>query len=487
VKNSNPVRKGSIPMVLIVVICLGIVAGAAIFNSGNAARQDKISELNQAAWIISQAAVEETIVKCSNSTAAPLDGKRQTFQPRVTALTVGLPDSALKIAPVELVARTLDDKTKKTDQTAVDNIYALAALVPGFWKSTNPGMATNPAAIKHGSIDLADMSQSPAVKAKPGDGVELDYDITWRKKMFDIQAATPNTFDPVLLKAIKYAVVPKDPSKPKVTAQAFAESSLSGNGGNESAQQYFNNNIKTAGNAESDNNNNPAHPKVLDLFKKVPTLPYLGPFADEATASTAAHDAGTLATFSKAYNDATVALADHMQSRINGCNGDFNYAIGGLLTGLGRGTPCANDSDAGEETYRKDSRDSGLTEYKEGLLTLSTKVHLTLGAINADQSYTAHRIMRQMNLNTIMAGVGQSMLGYLHGYFNLTRADMITLGFMGKLDPASITKLRDINDDTALPSGSAEMFGEMNTRYNVYGGNTQVRNAALANCLATPK
>lgn len=465
-KNNNPVRKGSIPMVMIVVVCLGIVAGAAIFNTGTAARVDKMSELNQAAWIIAQAAVEETIVKCSNGTAAPLDGKRQTFPAEVTFATVGLPEA--KIEPVQLVARTIEDKNKTPNAQAQKEIRELSALVPGFWKK--------PASLAPGTLKAG--LDNPPISNK-GNGVEMYYDIEWRKKML---SEAPGTFDPVLLKAIKYAIVDKNNPANKVLGKDFGESNLEGE-----AKAYYDANVKNGGNAENDNNNNPAHPKVLDKFKALPVLAYMGPFDDEATIATKKHSAGELAQFKTAFNEATEALADHMQSRINGCNGDFNYAIGGMLTGLGRGTPCANDSEAGEESYRDTSEASGLTEYKEGLLTISTKVRLTRGSMTAEQQFSAHRIMRQMNLNTIMAGVGQSMLGYLHGYYNLTREDLIELGFMGKPDPASVGKLRDMSDDSALPSAQAGMFLVMNDRYNVFGGNTQVRNAQLANCLQAPK
>jgi hypothetical protein len=458
------VRKGSIPMVLIVVVCLGIVAVASIFSTSSSARLDKKSELNQAAGIIAQAAVEEIIMKCSNGKAAALDGKRQTFPADVTAITVGVPPQDLQIAPVEVVTRVIEDKTKVTpgQQQAELEIRELVALVPGFFKKDNPNGVAN---LKGG------LATAPINGV--GSNVEMFYDVEWRKKML---TAPAGTFDPVLLLCINEAYRTK--SGQTVTGLAFGESSLAGK-----AKAYYEKAVKAGGEAESDNNNNPRHDKVLDLFKKVPSLPYLpGPGGYDATnVKTLKHSPAELAAFkvddpNSVYAKATEALADHMQSRINGCNGDFNYAIGGMLTGLGRGTPAKNDSDPGEETYRDQSEESGLTEYKEGLLTLSTKVKYTRGMASGEQQYTGHRLMRQMNLNKIMADVGKNTLAYLHGYYNLTRMDLVELGFMGTPQ-----------DETTVPTANGKTFGVMDERYSVYAGNIQVRNAQLASCLSAPK
>lgn len=492
-KNSNPVRKGSIPMVLIVIICLGIVAGAALFSTGNSARLDKKSELNQAAWIIAQAAVEETIVKASNGKAAALDGTRQTFPAEVTFATIGTADA--KIAPVEVVTRVIEDKGATPNLEAEKEIMQLAALVPGFFKKDNPGVAVNggltgatPPAIR-GDLANAEIGGGGAPTGV-GTDVEMFYDITWRKKML---TAPAGTFDPILLKAIKEAIRLKaDGATPTQTGEQFAESSLT----NTEAKKYYNEAVKQGKVKENDNSNNPAHTPALAEFKKLPTLKYLGltgsgysTFTDLST--TPMHLQGELDAWKTTYQVATEKLADHMQSRINGCNGDFNYAIGGMLTGLGRGAPAENDSEPGEESYRDSSEASGLTEYKEALLTVSTKVNFVRGTMSAEQQYTAHRIARQMNLNKIMGIVGKSTLAYLHGYYNLTRADLIYLGFMGNSNkpvgqPAK-TDAQLLADPLFVPAAQGGAFATMDERYNVMSGNLQVRNAQLANCLGAPK
>ena len=467
VKNSNPVRKGSIPMVLIVIVVLGIVAGAALFNSGNAARLDKKSELNQAAWIVAQAAVEEMIVKASNGKVAIPPNGSIGYLATVTAKTIGSPD--VTIDPVHMVKRVIEDTTKTPDVAAERAIRQLAALVPGYYKKSNPGFAL---------LTLAGGAPSPLAKAaidQTGNNVEMYYDIDWRNKML---SAAAGSYDPYILKALNTAYTLSD--KTTVAGKDFNEASLT----EAKAKDYYEKNIKAGGNAESDTGagTNPQHTGALALFKTLPTLSYLGPFTGapaEATDPTKMHPTSDLDAFKKTYQDATAQLADHMQARINGCNGDFNYAIGGMLTGMGRGTPCANDSDAGEETYRKQSRDSGLTEYKEALLTLSTKVHINSGISGADQQYTAHRMIRDMNLNLISMQVAKTNLAYLHGYYNLTVQDLQYLGFLAKPQPGATA--------SAEPTAQPANFGTMDDRYSVFSGNEQVRNAQLANCLSTPK
>jgi len=441
------VRKGSIPMVLIVVCCLGILAITSIFMTGSSARIDKKSELSQAALAIAQAAVEEIIIKASNGKAAALDGKKVTYKASVTQQISG--GTQTEIAPVEVVTRVIQNPNQG-NATAYEEMQELTALVPGFFKGDNAGAANVRAAMNVNGMPIKNK----------GANVEMWYDIEWRKKVLANAGPDYNTqFDPELVKAAEIVYVRKNGEK--VMGAAFNESNLQGE-----ALAYYNQCIKNGGNAENDNNNNPAHDKALDKFKAIATLTKI-PHDQQ-------HDTGALQAFKTQWDDAMAATAQHMQSRINGCNGDFNYAIGGMLTALGRGVPAANDSEPGEESYRDLSNDSGLTNYLEGMLTATTKVKFTQGSMSGEQSYTAHRMMRQMNLNTIMMQAGTSMIAYLHAYYNLTKKD---LEFLKMATFAA----------GATPAPSNAMFSKMDERYSVFQGNLQIRNAQLATCLGAPR
>jgi hypothetical protein len=441
-KNGSPVRKGSIPMVLIVVVCLGLFAATAIFMTQNQASLDKKSELNSAAWVIAQSAVEEILLRMQNSQVAPKDDARTTFDPIITKDAMkgldGLTFGDDKAPGVSVFKRKLE--TAGVDPQKEKEFNELMMFLPGFLRT---------AAVQK--------DPSRVLWAKKGGNQKIHFDPQWRKEL--ITRANNGEYDKrfAAIKQVKDAENFNPATDLEGHAKEYYDTFMNGNG------------------AESQTATGKA---VAAAFDNLQPLTRLGDMTNGDHISS-----GELATFQTQYNKCMEAIGDHMQARIDGCNGDFDYAIGAMMSSFARGAPNANDSDPGEETYREGARDSGQTKYLESLVTISTKVYLKRGTQSATQPYSAQRLIRSMNLQTVVEKLDASMLAYLHFAYNLTYKDMLELkhGSKGALingDPANLTAPPAPNNEN-LRTVLADRFSS--------NPQPQIRNVQLATCLAEPK
>lgn len=129
-------KRGSIPMVLGVSFVLGTVAAGSIFMAQGTARSDKRAELIGRARGIAQTAIEETLVKITNSKVSFSDKQRLAYPAVATmAMYGGKKDNlAVKVANVEVMGRLIEEP-KETKGYA--KFQDLASVIPGFYKGGN--------------------------------------------------------------------------------------------------------------------------------------------------------------------------------------------------------------------------------------------------------------------------------------------------------------------------------------------------------------
>lgn len=120
-------RRGSIPLVLLVIVVLGIGAASSLFLTQGTGRLDKHSELNQNAWFYAQSAIEEVLVKITNNAADFAPDKRQAFEPhaaRFMGQQVGV-----TVGNVEVMGRVIDAPQDPAQNQKFEEILT---AVPGF-------------------------------------------------------------------------------------------------------------------------------------------------------------------------------------------------------------------------------------------------------------------------------------------------------------------------------------------------------------------
>lgn len=114
------------PLVLMIIVLLGIGAGAALFSSMGDARLDRRSAFNEMARMLAQSAVEEMLVKVTNGSDYVPD-KRFTYRPYATLASAQR--QGFTLDDVELMGRAVE-----TPQNAADlaTFEQLCTAGPGF-------------------------------------------------------------------------------------------------------------------------------------------------------------------------------------------------------------------------------------------------------------------------------------------------------------------------------------------------------------------
>jgi len=417
VKNGN---KGSIPMVLIIVVCLGIFAVSSLFLSQGTARMDKRTELNQMAWTIAQSAVEETLVKLTNGKATWQDGDKVSYLPHATQLAY--PDTkVVNIGPVEIMGRVIE--------------------------APNDG----PELVKF----YEDMTACPNWYADPTNGGKPD--LNWRGK---VGVSTPNGANGNVL-------LPKSDPNAIFSVWANQPPAASPNVSLSAGANY-------AQVAQSDAGNNTADGGAIKaaFAKLLPLTKVTAPADDLSTPVPGVNchsdaELGILADgsadtanptgFAAVWDDAMNGILTQVNSRIANCAGNKNYGVGAELGALTAGKALGADGTA-EERLRNEAQNGGALAYKASLVTLQSKVTVNVAGVQVTQPYSCERMVQNTNLKSAMDFVRFQMAAYLAYNLNLTANDMIRMGWLTKAPGATTGGAKVINTQEKMMTKLADGF-----------------------------
>ena len=414
-KSSNWVRKGSIPMVLIVVICLGIFAGASLFMSGNTAKLDKRAELNLMAWTIGQSAVEEALVKYSNGKAAASEGIRKLVEPEVTRFTYAK-NPNVTVSSVQMMARTVEKPNIPTDLV---EFYRTLSAGPGFYKagtSTGNPMFANEAAI------FAQDDNPTKTASLNGSFPGADKIGLWRAALKARLTNPAVTADPKLLaeEQFFFKLAMASPQGDPNAIGKDIEAAYSG--ANEENKKKYNDEQKTDASA------NPG--PLGGVEKAFQALKGITPAA-VGTVNPA------LTTFKTQWDAAMAEVLNQVQSRIANCAGNPNYGIGAETGALMVGKALTADGEA-EEHLRNTAQNGGALDYTASLVSLETQVDVNIAGVKVSQPYSVQRMVQKVNFESAMVFMDKQIMAYLHFYYGLNQADFASVGWATAADPSQV-------------------------------------------------
>lgn len=390
-----PNREGSIPLVLLVVTFLGIGAGAALFSTLGNTRLDKRADLNERARLLAQCAVEETLVKVTNSAADYLlqdsDGDtidaRFTYEPFATEFMAQRNEAYadFELEPVEVFGRRIE---APNDATLLEKFKELMTQGPGFAKDgarrkmlEHLGLPTTPENMK---MDWRELLDANAATVKTKDGFKWWGDDTNAvyKMVLDLKTEGEHYHD----EHFEDYYTKAEDGDGGVVYNAF------------SALDY----------------------KVLD------------PIDWSSDPMNKAHSDAELESFTEAWDESMDRVADRVRDRIAGCAGNPNYGVGAMIAALTLGASVVADSEA-EEELRETAQDSGILGYKSHLLTVQGTAIASIFGGSVKKQITAHRIVSRIDFKEAMDLMRELSVPYLITYYNFTPKDLEKLGWISPL------------------------------------------------------
>jgi hypothetical protein len=363
-------RGGSIPVVLLIVVVLGILATTVIYMTGSHARLEKAVEINDIAHRLAVAAIEETLVKVSNNSA--IWGADGTSHAETTNVT----DTG---------------GTKKYFAPYATRLWAVRMV---------PGAEVPPVAM---SARLIEQPANPAARTEFEELVTAAPAFAGTKHVDDWHKDTKWTGDKEFMKEEAVKSLIRHPE----------------GHGEEYHQQEFIGNYK-----------NRAADSIKEAFNAVPELPALAwhTVDNDQDSSGNRHSDAQLSAWNDKWTAAMSAIADHVRSRIDGCGGNPNYGVGAEIAAFALGMKADNDSQA-EEKFRESAQAGGVLNYTASLVTLQSTIWLTRGPVKVEKQAVAHRIVQTINLKPSMDKLRNSMIPYLIYHYNLTPRDLLSLRF----------------------------------------------------------
>jgi hypothetical protein len=395
---SSPLsRRGSVPMAVGVVTCLGLIGGASIFMTSSQARLDKQTEAHQLAGSIAQAAIEEALVKISNNQAYFTAHQRNRVVPAVTQAL--FTQTRAQIADVEIMSRPVT--TPKNSKQLVKFLGVLRAL-PGFYYPENPPAG---APERHSTAWREDFSKKFEDAANPG-----------ARAFIEAVRLPPVDLDG--------QVVEVDP---------------------ETAEHYHKTITAESGTGQDGGD-------IYKAFRALPVLSSAGadPFQLDPNGQGYLLHTSELPAFKAAWNTCMEAVLARVNKRIGNCGGNPNYGVGAELGAFAAGK-AVNADGVAEEEIRESAQASGVLKYMASLVTLSTQVSVDMGGIKTCQPVTAQRIVQEVHLWLATTYLRRQLAGYLIHYYGLTLADLTVseaaggLGWIG-WNPAAgpLTRIQDV-------------------------------------------
>lgn len=401
---------------LLIVILLGIGAGAALYSTMGTARLDKRSALNDTAKMLAQTAVEEILVKITNNSSDFVEDKRYLFTPFATVEMGKM--QGFEVGQVQVLGRLAE---APEDPAALDHFLELITAGPGF------------------------------ASKEVYEGVEnFDETLDWRKRLpdyFDADAGKPF----------------KDLFMMKVEGKDLDLKEMKGKG-----EEYHESEWKEY--HERSSNNFQDGGKIRNGFWELEPLEELKWWEGDITLSHFNGDTkdtadGDMKQFMEKWDETMDYVADRVANRIAGCAGNPNYGVGAMLSAIVLGGASDADSQA-EEEFRETSQDGGLLEYRSHLVSIQGEAKTRVGTVAVNKAITAHRIVARMNFKVAMDMLRNQTVPYLMMHYNLTPRDLEILGWVtiqyknsGDVEPADAS---DIPESVTIKK---DLFTLLTERY----------------------
>jgi hypothetical protein len=434
-------RRGSIPLILLIVLVLGIGASASLFLTQGTQRVGKHEELTQKAWFYAQSAVEEVLVKITNGAVIGNLTENRVQIPVAATQFMGVQNGVVVSNPM-VHFRMLENPS---DSARMQDFMELMTVGPGYG--------------------------SAAVRASANGG---DANVWWQDYLADTAPATHfaklGTFVRLMDRPDYEAAVGID--VPGVACAANEICKPSGKGRDFVSTHWEGDYRDRAPDATDNPDEAEAFEALLrlpaNLPAGVPALadadPYDGlpqrtnfttvpPTAMDPVQMRAALVTGSvpgaspaLNAFLRQFNVVMDEMADEVDDRFAGCGDDVAYAVGAYVSGLVLGKSPDNNQDE-EEEHTEAGRDSGALQYSANLVTVQAQATayalnkfeedvdpqnppLALGTLKTSQPVTAHRIVSKMSLDVPLNILREQEVVYLTHTFRLTPLDMAILGWI---------------------------------------------------------
>lgn len=397
-------KQGSIAVVMIIVTVLGIAAAGALFMTSGTRRLDKHSELKMHAWATAQSAVEEILIRMTNSDIAATETGLMKVEPwaakhiaAANGLNAEFDKVEITIRPAQLPEGDPAEKQKFDEIMSVGPNFANPEL---FQDTTHPMAGFDP--LNQRWVDFVKASAHPYHQALMNVRIVTD-------------AIDPATGTPAV----------------KTVSQYLDEDlKLEGYG-----NTYYNRVKEYLARTEddfTDNNNNRAKGVRAALFKMealpapVDTTTELQVAAGETVAPDA--DVNALAEDLTEVGD---AVGENVQARIDGCAGDLAYGFSALANGFILSGGADTDDPVGETSIEDSGRSSDNLTNLTKLATVSSTVTLTQGGglakVRNKQTVTAYRLVQQSNASKTAERLRTQMMVYLMFAYNVTPKKLVAL------------------------------------------------------------
>lgn len=449
-------REGSIPLVLIVVILLGIGAAASLFSTLGDARLNRRSERNALAKMLAQSAVEETLVKITNNSARfpDLDTNaiRWTYPTRATQFWAN--EQQFELAETELLGR-LVEKPEDPGQLALFN--DLITHGPHFAHKDIVKQAVEQGGgpAPDNSLDWRDPNNRPPFLQDTGPFAD-----TFSGMLTAMQPAAQSYRDTHWTNY--QSSVPEDRHGLRPAFWAIDRLPALDAAGNVTTAQDYN---------ELDKSN---------VFTSCH-------FADCTVAGDpdAAGPSADMRRFMDQWDNAMEKVADQVDDRIAGCAGDATYGVGAMFAALALGAP-AQDNQAEEEEFRNSALQGGVLDYKSFLVSVVGRAYSSPGAaMHADKSVTAHRLISRMSLVKASEMMLGNMVPYVMQMYRLTPQDLVVLGWIAPMTyrTSGTTTPAGPGDEIVEPNPRDQMLTKLTERYPPTGMPPRIVPFQAASCV----
>lgn len=415
-------RRGSIPLVLIVVLLLSIGAAASVFSTMGNARLDRRSSVNTTTKMLAQTAVEEVLVKITNNASDFIETKRYLYTPYATKFMAK--QQGFDVDQVAVLGRLIE---KPNDTANHDTFLELMTMGPGF---ASPDVRTA-AYDEHGDTpdDTLDWREEGNLPEYLKSGFMDDL---FHEMIIEMEGEGEHYHDNEW--------------------QSYQDRGRSGfQDGNAIRNAFWD--LERLDEIEWDDTN--IHEKCHFSDCTVVADP------DSAGPTT------QMRAFMDQWDVAQDAVADRVSARIAGCAGNPNYGVGAMISAISLGGASDADSDA-EEEFRETAQDGGLLDYQTYLVTVEGTARADAGLMSgAEKSVVAHRLVARMNFKKAMDLLRDNLVPYLMVHYNLTPQDFVVLGWTNELvyEGSGTTTKADASDKLADIVVLKEILTKLSERY----------------------
>jgi hypothetical protein len=377
---------------MIIVVLLGIGAGASLFSTMGNARLDKRSGVNAMAKMLAQSSVEEVLIKITNNSSDFVETKRFLYTPFATKF-LGL-EQGFEVDQVAVLGRLIE---KPSNPAVADEFLELMTAGPGFASpQTREAAYAEWGSAADATKDWREEGNLPEYM-KAGQMNDLFHEM-----IIEMEGAGEEYHDSEW--------------------QSYQDRGQSGFQDGNAIRNAFWGLPRLSGKAsgfEWDQSNLHTKCHFADCSK----------VADPESAG----PSGPMRLFMDKWDEAMDAVGDRVSNRIAGCAGNPNYGVGAMISAVILGGASDADSNA-EEEFRQGAQNGGLLDYQTYLVSVEGKVRTKSGGpISAEKAVVAHRLVARMNFKKAMDRMRDNLAPYLMLHYNLSPQDLVVLGWINPL------------------------------------------------------